>query len=325
MPELIFLLPDAGRHGNEAALLRPFVKESTNRVMTRCKHQNFIVYDEQSLAKRRDKIRGLNALDQIEFLHIVSRDQLKLTDRERKHHPGTTFGNAISHVDLPVHTPSNAWFLSNGEKKKRHGAGGRQEVGGRTPGISDADLKAWKNKSAEDMEPVCFHCMPKKLLQELTYSFEVKAWINLTGCESTLEEICIAEKLPCLTVCFTDAHVELMKTRLQARIFEMLQDPAEQNMCQPELVSLLGGQPTKRKAEGTGAPSERPNKAKKGSAAGKAAPKKKAAKGKGGKAASMLKRLKALQDGEDEADEEDEDEEEPEEEDDEDPEPSDGE
>eukprot|EP00959_Pyramimonas_sp_CCMP1952_P462743 9483754-Pyramimonas_sp.AAC.1 len=196
------------------------------------------MYEEAALSTRRARVRGVNALDQVEYVHIVTSDALQITDRERRHYPGTTYGNAIGPVVVNEHKASLEWHLKVSEKKKIYGAGGRIEVGQKTPGISDADIKRWKSRGDEDIEPMCFHAWPKKLLEEYTRSYEIKAWVNLTGCEGSLEEVCVAEKIPVLTVCHTDDHAKALRTRLQNRTFEMFQDSTIQKLYQPGLAKL---------------------------------------------------------------------------------------
>ena len=235
---MLFFLFDGCRHGNETQLLSGF-KKSDNKVMAKNKHQNFIMYEERALASRRNVVRGVNTLDQVEYLHVVSKEAPRIADRARRHFPGSSYGNCIGPV-----TPENAetlWHLTVAQKKALYGVTGRIEVGGKTPGVADS-TKA-PRRCDGDLEPVCYHSLPKTLIEELTHCYEIKAWINITCCDGILEEHCIEEKLPCLSVCFTDKHIELLQDRLLKRTFSLFQEQ-ESNLFQAGLVGLLGKKTT---------------------------------------------------------------------------------
>ncbi len=236
-PRLLFMMFDGCRHGNETNLLQPFKRGSDQKAMAKTKHQNFILYDESTLSQRRGKVRGPNALDQVEYLHLISLEPLQLRDQTRRHFPGTAYGNAIGPVSCVAH--EEMWQLLGGEKKLLYGIQGRAEVGGQTPGLSKDDAKHMPRRKDTDLEPVCYHSMNKQLIEELTHSFQIKGWINCTACEGTLEEHCIEYKLPCLSVCFTEKHIELLNNRLLKRAFALMQEQ-ESPLFEPGLTTILG-------------------------------------------------------------------------------------
>ncbi len=236
-PRLLFMMFDGCRHGNETALLQAFRRGSDQKVMAKTKHQNFILYDEATLSQRRGKVRGPNALDQVEYLHLISCEPLQLRDQTRRHFPGTTYGNAIGPVSCLVH--EDMWQLLGSEKKLLYGIQGRAEVGGQTPGLSKEEAKNMPRRRDTDCEPVCYHSMNKQLIEEMTHSFQIKGWINCTACEGTLEEHCIEHKLPCLSVCFTEKHVELLSSQLLKRVFALMQEQ-ESPLFEPGLIAILG-------------------------------------------------------------------------------------
>ncbi len=73
-----------------------------------------ILYDEATLSQRRGEVRGPNALDQVEYLHLISLQLLQLRDQTRCHFPGTTYGNGIGPVSCVAH--EDMWQLPGGEK-----------------------------------------------------------------------------------------------------------------------------------------------------------------------------------------------------------------
>eukprot|EP00972_Heterocapsa_arctica_P086163 12700781-Heterocapsa_arctica.AAC.1 len=73
------------------------------------------MYDENTLSKRRGLVRGPNTLDQIEYVHVISKDPVVIQDRARLHYPGTSFGNAIGPV--PLEATETLWHLPAGQKK----------------------------------------------------------------------------------------------------------------------------------------------------------------------------------------------------------------
>jgi hypothetical protein len=309
---LIFFLFDGCRHGNESGLLQSFKKESDNKVMPKAKHQIFVMYDEASLAKRRGKIRGPNALDQVEYVHLVTASALKIDDVKRVHYSGTSFGNCIGPVTLP--DQSDAWSVDVATKRKAYGTASRIDVGGKVPGFESVPTQDMPALEPGRDQAMCFHALPKELLEELTHCYGIEAWINCTGCEGNLEQVCIDKRLPMLSVVFTEAHKDLLFKRMVAQTFRNFQEESSDSF-QPGLMAILGNKikGKKRKSEEA---AEKPG-GKKAKGAGK--PKKKAAKAKGadkpkpdnkkkGKMSALekLKAMKAEMENEDDDEEEEE-------------------
>ena len=91
---MLFFIFDGCRHGNETQLLSGF-KKSDNKVMAKHKHQNFIMYEERALASRRNVVRGVNTLDQVEYLHVANKENLHIADHAHRHFPDSSYGNCI--------------------------------------------------------------------------------------------------------------------------------------------------------------------------------------------------------------------------------------
>jgi hypothetical protein len=56
-----------------------------------------------SKESRRNVVRGVNTLDQVKYLHIVSKENLHIADRAHRHFPDSSYGNCLGPV-----TPENA-------------------------------------------------------------------------------------------------------------------------------------------------------------------------------------------------------------------------
>ena len=115
-PKLLFFMFDGCRHGVEASLLQPFKKQSDNKTMVKSKHQLYVLYDEAGLSRRRGCVRGPNALDQVEFIHLVSASPVKVADKKRIHYDGTSFGNCLGPVTVAA--AADVWCVDMSIKKK---------------------------------------------------------------------------------------------------------------------------------------------------------------------------------------------------------------
>ena len=90
-----------------------------------------IMFDERSVKLRKQRVRGIGTLKQIEFLHVVTKDAMTIPERDREHYLGTNKGDVIGPVVLPRW--ETTWGMSFADKKKlwdKH----RVEVGGPTEG-----------------------------------------------------------------------------------------------------------------------------------------------------------------------------------------------
>ena len=309
-----FFMMDGCRHGNESTLISAFKKKSGSKAMQKDNHLLYFAYEQKSLEERRERIRTM--LDQVEFCHVVTKDSLVLPELDRLEFPGTTWGNHIGPIILPPR--SSLWSLPLREKKLLYGQGARIDVGGRTPGLSEEDARKMKKRQDDDIEPVCYHSIPKKLLSELTHSLNIKAWINLVGNDGTLEEVCLEKRIPCVTWCFTDFHVEALRTHLTKRVFAMYQDE-ESELKDVRLMTLLGNKVgSKKKGDEEPKPPKKKSNKKDGKSpsktkdkvTGKSSGGKPKAKSGKPKQKSVLDKLKKLQAAAEDDDEEEEEEEE---------------
>jgi hypothetical protein len=230
----------------------------------------------------------------MEYVHMITSSAIKVEDKKRRHFAGTSFGNVLGPVVLP--SKAEAWCMDPTFKKTLYGIGNRVEVGGKVPGMEDVklvDLPAIDQAS----QPMCFHAPSKMLLQELTHCYGIRGWINLTGCEGTLEEVCIENRIPCFTVCFSNLHVQGLRERLIKQTFANMQEESSP-IFSAGLMSILGKKVTKKKAEKEETEPKKKAESKKGKkptakAKGKKTEPKKSAKG---KPSAALAKLKQMQD-----------------------------
>jgi hypothetical protein len=150
-------------------------------------------------------------VDQTEHMHIVmSPEALTSTGRPNKHYVGTTSGNTI----FPVGNPDNEWKLTVAQKRTLYGPDAR---------TIDYDPDAHKAKLVirddSAIEPVNFWGMTHLLYEEIIHRIQAKAVIDLTATD-TFALTCIEVGIPYLGLCLTSHHVDLLKHRLSAAVFE---------------------------------------------------------------------------------------------------------
>ena len=88
----VYLLYDAGKHGNERLLMSAFKAEG-NKSIPHDPKRLYVCTGEESLASRRSKTRGFATLDQMEFVYAVTKEGLKVPERKRKLYEGSNHGN----------------------------------------------------------------------------------------------------------------------------------------------------------------------------------------------------------------------------------------
>jgi hypothetical protein len=130
--------------GNEKQLLDAFIKpgsddaEATKAASKSTKFLDknvsklMLLYDEESLGERKEVIRGVGTVDQLESVYLVSKNLLQIDKKPRLHYKGTTSGNTISPIVVPRH--GDMWQETFECKKLIYGSA-RVAVGGRTEGL----------------------------------------------------------------------------------------------------------------------------------------------------------------------------------------------
>ena len=294
----LYLMWDAKRHGNEAALLKPFSKAG-EKAMTKERQTLYVIYEEASLSARRGAVRGMATIQQVEFVHIVSKSVVEGEERKRTHYAGTTHGDTLGPVTLP--DPKTLWLLPFGDKKKLYGHA-RMDVGGPTPGAEGSQAP---QRFADSLEPVGYHTKPEHLYDELDVAYGAKGWLDLTALDETIALMCIKKRKPYFGCVLTQFHLEALTHRIMAKIIELFTVESS-GITQPELIAKLPASKQPKKAP-KGVVKTTPKKPRRPRVAQTAAQQK----------ASLKKRLKKLGGDDDdeeeaEAEDEDDDEEEPE-------------
>lgn len=227
----LYLMWDAKRHGNEAALLKPFSKAG-EKVMTKERQTVYVIYEEASLSARRAAVRGMASIQQVEFVHIVSKGIIEGEERKRTHYAGTTHGDTLGPVTLP--DPKSLWQMPFGDKKKLYGHA-RMDVGGPTPGAEGSQAP---QRFADTLEPVGYHTKPEQLYEELDTAYGAKGWLDLTALDETIALMCIKKRKPYFGCVLTQFHLEALTHRIMAKIMELFTVESS-GITQPELIAKL--------------------------------------------------------------------------------------
>ena len=170
-----------------------------------------IIYAEGAITHRRTIVRGFMTVDQTEYMHIVmAPEALISTGRPNKHYVGTTSGNAI----MGVGSPDGEWKMTVAQKRTLFGPEAR---------TVDFDPDSHKAKLVarddSDIEPVHFWGMTHLLYEEIIHRLQAKAIIDLTATD-VFAMTCIEVGIPYLGLCLTSQHVDALKRRLSASVFE---------------------------------------------------------------------------------------------------------
>lgn len=145
------------------------LKNSKGKTDTLDKHMIYIVMDTQSMAARMSRVRGFKCLDQVEYMHLVTLNGLKVPDRKKEVYGGTNQGNVIGPVCMrPL---EDGWTTTFAEKKLIFGKH-RRAVGGTDPAAVGNEKPpsvnsggASKDRNDDNIEPVFYRALPPQLLQ----------------------------------------------------------------------------------------------------------------------------------------------------------------
>ncbi len=246
--------------GLDTALAKPLLNAGMINHLS--KHTTYCCLEEASVAARLGVVRGFNALNQLEFMHIYSNSGVKVPERARSQYAGSNRGNVLGPIVLPA--LGNSWTMTFGDKKLLYGKN-RRAVGGRTvdgaaplategedaadaaaddavmdslvpPSVSGGNSTA-RSRANETLEPVFYRVMPLTFYQEMLQSMRASAVLDLTAGDGTLALAAIMLKIPYCGVCFSDMHVETLMGHLIAEVLTMFADP-ENKLYQPTLAAL---------------------------------------------------------------------------------------
>lgn len=234
----VALLLDGGKSGNKTKLLQPWregtSKESNKKAEAEAEDDeeaeedepdddkpNFVVdrlmvaYTEESLAARKQRVRGTGTLKQLETCWLVTSKKLNLPTRPRKHFEGSSTGDLLSGVALP--SLASEWKVPWQLKKEILGKKNLVAVGGKTKYGSEEPKMS--NRSSNGEEPLCYWSMPLNWYEELIHQYYGKLVIDITPGDGRFAWASLLTRTGYVGICYTQEHVEA----LEKRIFELLE------------------------------------------------------------------------------------------------------
>ena len=174
-----------------------------------------VAYTEESLAARKQRVRGTGTLKQLETCWVVTSKKLNLPPRPRKHFEGSSTGDLLSGVALP--SLAAEWKVPWQVKKDILGKKNLVAVGGKTKYGSEEPKMS--NRSNNGEEPLCYWSMPLNWYEELIHQYYGKLIIDLTPGDGRFAWASLLTRTGHVGICYTQEHVEA----LEKRIFELLQ------------------------------------------------------------------------------------------------------
>lgn len=108
-------------------------KRKVNKAIDKHLTRLCLLYDESAVADKKQRIRGVGTLDQMEGLIVATAEPLQVDRRNRIKFTGTTAGQVIG--SIPHVADAVQWKAKPDLKKKIYGSA-RVAVGGRTPGAT---------------------------------------------------------------------------------------------------------------------------------------------------------------------------------------------
>ena len=249
-----FMISDAGKHGNESAFSSAFTVDA-KKSMDKHKEMYYFLYNETSIAQRRVYNRG--HVKQIEMMHLYTKAPLKLNRLDRKHFEGTNLGNVIGPLKVPGY--ERCWRLPVNIKDKLLGARGKITQG---KGEVKHPEKYVVPAFDDGMVPVSWHSPGEVLYDEIIHSFGLTHMIFMCNLDEEGPFTCIQNKIPSITVTFSEAHRDLLRKRLVTRVWWDLLLKEDSDFYQIGLAEIVGEEkaaaadvplktPQKRKAPGS--------------------------------------------------------------------------
>lgn len=210
---------DGGRTGNDGAVGQAFV-DTNGRSMTKIKQQFSVLYDEDSIGNRKERVRGF--VQQVEGLTVFTTDGLAdLPKVSRKHYTGTNYGSCIGPVRTLTYDDEKCWRISPADKKLLYGDKGKILTGG--PVSSEAKIA--KPTFFDGLEPVAWHFSNPMLLSEILHSFKPSLVLRAPDCDHLMIIECIKAQIPIISVVWTAHHAKLLKAKCLKTLWKCFLDP----------------------------------------------------------------------------------------------------
>ena len=242
------LLLDGGKRGNFSKLIAPVKEFAGPRGMAR-KTVN-LVYCEESVKAKKERVKGVNAVSQQEAMHIVSRTAYDVPERKRLVYAGSNRGDTMAFLRLP---PWESCWLMSFDDKKRLWAKSRVAVGGKTfedgdsmdedfdddivddgPDIvppsfsSDGTTLQAKPKTrvGSNYEPVSFHPLPLDFYKDVLSSYFIKDMFDATPGDGTAARACLASaNVGYVGIVCSDFHGERLRDHLVTYMLTLFGEP----------------------------------------------------------------------------------------------------
>lgn len=215
-PRAMFFIMDGFQHGNESKFLKVFA-DSEGKSLSKEKRTFYVMNTEESLRKRKSKIRGAAAVSCVEYLHVITGKGVTVPTKKLLHSQGTTQSDLLGPFEAPAN--EEVWRVAHKEKTSIYGPS-FVEVGGAVEGD---DVKADPAPRPTDAVPLTYWANSQKVYEEMDHAANAIGWVDLTCLDETLAMLCVRSQKPYLGFCPTEKHMHLLSERLDAMVFEAFQ------------------------------------------------------------------------------------------------------
>ena len=256
--EDIYAVCDCGKDGNKSRLIGAFClapePDEAGRMQkpAPCKKKVrtwTATMLESSITERLAKVRGFSSINQVQRIHLITKNGLHLNERQRLHSTGTNRGNVLGPFTA---SDSDAWQMKMKDKLVllgKHGAriavGGREDDDaefdaseGEDDEVEDGGAKGAKARDKNDVEPFLFHSPPATLCEELIQAVDPIAIVALAA-DGKMAELCLERRIPFWGLGFTTEHCQALISRLEGRVFQKMQND-QSKLFAPALKVILG-------------------------------------------------------------------------------------
>ena len=230
----VFFIYDAGKDGNKSCFVGAFPG-----LQKEVRHIN-VVYDQDSLEARLDKVRGYLPVNQLERIYMITRGIIKMPDRKSLHFSGTNRGNSIGPVAMPSYDEQEAvWRAPMKQKKDIIGKIAKIPVGGTLPEVPAAELaKLSQERAINTSEPVFYHAPPLVLDEELVHRYNLQSVFSLTAGQGDLAMTMLRNRRPYFGICLSQPHKDALFARLEQQVWAAYQKEGDK-LYEPNLVELI--------------------------------------------------------------------------------------
>ncbi len=179
--------------------------------------------------------------DVVEFMTVVSKDELLLLPRRRLIIENSS--NQMNHLGpMVTQDPTDTateWHLTVQEKRQLLGDS-RKDGGGPAPKGTDPKDR----KRLTDTEPVALHGNSVDFFRELLHSFWAASATDYTPLNENFALAAVRANVPYVAVCNNDYHALMLKQRLEDRVYAAFLDQSCPELYEPMAVADLLATPT---------------------------------------------------------------------------------